>query len=89
MDLINWVRGNSLAGQDFPVQTEQTRNIYYMANTFQIWKKLQANFIEPINTQYARTFTSKYTQSIHCTVHNCHQFEKNWMEKISSSWNNS
>ena len=30
-----------------------------MANNFQIWKKLQANFIEPINTQYARAFTSK------------------------------
>ena len=29
----------------FPVQTEQTSNIYYMANTFQIWKELQANFI--------------------------------------------
>ena len=31
-----------------PVQTEQTRNIYYMANTFQVWlKELQPNFIEP------------------------------------------
>ena len=30
----------------FPVQTEQARNINYMANTFPIWKKLQADFIE-------------------------------------------
>ena len=33
---------------NLPVQTEQTRNIYYMDIIFQIWKKLQANFIEPI-----------------------------------------
>ena len=66
--VINWVRGSnafpttkSWRANIFPVQTEQMRNIYYMANNFQIWKKLQANFIEPINTQYARTFTSKYT----------------------------
>ena len=72
--MINWVRDSSSVpiaktwrANIFPVQTEQTRNIYYiMADTFQIIKKLQANFfIEPINTQYARMFTSKYTQRIH------------------------
>ena len=52
-------------------------NIHYTANTFQIWKMLQANFIEPTNTQYARTFTSK---NIHkeftVAVHNSHHFKK-------------
>ena len=34
-------------------------------------------FIEPKNTQYARMFTSKYTQRIHFfRVHNVHQSEK-------------
>ena len=36
-----------------------------MANTFQIWK-LQANLIEPMTSQYARTLTRKYLQRIHC-----------------------
>ena len=36
-------------------------NIYYMANIFQILKELQA-VIEVINTQYARSFTSKYIE---------------------------
>ena len=52
-DLINWVRGSSSVPTAktwrpifFPVQTEAKKNIYYiMANTFQIWKKLQANFL--------------------------------------------
>ena len=34
-----------------------------MPNTFQIWKELQANCIEPINIQHAQTFTSTLTQS--------------------------
>ena len=42
----------------FPIQTEETRNIYYVANVFQIWKELQENFIEPSNTQYSRSFAS-------------------------------
>ena len=38
-------------------------NIYYMANIFQILKELQA-VIEVINTQYARSFASKYIEII-------------------------
>ena len=53
MDLIKCALCQDLAGPYFPHMTEQTRNIYYMANTFQIGKMLQANFIDPINTQYA------------------------------------
>ena len=55
LDLINWVGGSisvsatkTWRANILPVQTEQTRNIYYKDITFQIWKKLQANFIEPI-----------------------------------------
>ena len=46
-----------------------------MANKYE--KKPQANFVEPINTQYARTFTRKYIHKEFTvyTVHNFHQFE--------------
>ena len=39
---------------------------------------LQANFIEPINKQYARTFTdkNKYKQFT-VAVHNLEKYEKN------------
>ena len=46
-----------------------------MANKYE--KKPQANFVEPINTQYARTFTRKYIHKEFTvyTVHNFYQFE--------------
>ena len=52
--LINGVRADI-----FPVQTEQTRNTYYIA--FQIIKKLQA-----INTECAHSFTRICIQRINC-----------------------
>ena len=89
-DLINWVWGSSsvptaMAWRDniFPVQTEETRNIYYMANTFQIWKKCQANFIELINTQYrcARVRVNIYKE-LSVTVHSFKHFEKPEWNKL-------
>ena len=60
-------------------------SIYYMAKTFQIWKKLQAKFIEPINTQYALTFTTKCTQRMHCYSPQFPSIWKSWMEQITPS----
>ena len=51
-----------------------------MPNTFQIWKKLQAKFIEPMNTQIRGTFTSKYTQIIYCYSLQFPWTWKSWME---------
>ena len=53
----------------FPVQTEEMRNIYYiMANTSNYKDVPSKLFIEPINTQYTRTFTSK---CIHYSSRRC------------------
>ena len=72
----------------FPIQTEQMRNIYYMANTFQIWKELQANFIKP-KTQYTCSFMSKCIQRIHCCSPEFPSIWKTWMEQINLHRNRS
>ena len=64
------------------------RNIYYMANTFQIWKELQANFIKP-KTQYTCSFMSKCIQRIHCCSPEFPSIWKTWMEQISLHRNRS
>ena len=46
-----------------------------MANTFQIWKELQANFIDLSYSTRARLRVNVYKEFI-VTVHNFHQFEK-------------
>ena len=56
---------------------------YCMANTFSMKKAVQADLIDPLDTQYARTFTSKYTQTIYCYSPNFHLIVKAESEQIS------
>ena len=65
----------------FPVQTERTSNIFYMANTFQIWKELQANFIEPKTCGRLRVHVDIQQEFI-VTFHNFRQFEKGEYNKL-------
>ena len=38
-----------LAGQYFPHTDQANEKYLFMANTFQMWKMLQENFIDPID----------------------------------------
>ena len=70
IDLINCVRGSSsvltktLLAYILPVQTEQKRNVCYIAHTFQIWMKLTSKLCWTYKyTIHAHVYQQIYTKN--------------------------